>query len=100
MITKIPIKAIPNQRFNVVLNAQNCPIHLFQRGDYLYMDFTANGRTIRTGAICLSGMSLLAYPTPYFNGYLFFSDLKRKNKEPNYAELGSRFILCYTDGES
>ena len=98
MIRKIPLKAIPNQRFNVVLNDQNCTIHLFQRGDYLYMDFTVDGKIIRTGAICLSATSILAYPTPYFNGYLFFTDVKRKNKEPNYAELGSRFLLCYTDG--
>lgn len=98
MIRKIPLKAIPNQRFNVVLNDQNCTIHLFQRGDYLYMDFAVDDKMIRTGAICLSSTSILAYPTPYFNGYLFFTDVKRKNKEPNYAELGSRFILCYTDG--
>lgn len=98
MIRKIPLKAIPNQRFNVVLNDQNCTIHLFQRGDYLYMDFAVDDKMIRTGAICLSATSIFAYPTPYFNGYLFFTDVKRKNKEPNYAELGSRFILCYTDG--
>lgn len=98
MIRKIPLKAIPNQRFNVVLNDQNCTIHLFQRGDYLYMDFAVDDKMIRTGAICLSATSILVYPTPYFNGYLFFTDVKRKNKEPNYAELGSRFILCYTDG--
>lgn len=98
MIRKIPLKAIPNQRFNVVLNDQNCTIHLFQRGDYLYMDFAVDDKMIRTGSICLSATSILAYPTPYFNGYLFFTDVKRKNKEPNYAELGSRYILCYTDG--
>lgn len=50
---KIPLQAIPNQRFNVVLNDQNCTIHLYQKGNYMYMDFTADGAEIRTGAICL-----------------------------------------------
>ena len=99
MIQKIPIKAIPNQRFNIVLNDQNCTVHLYQRGEYLYMDFIANERTIRTGAICLTDISLLQYPTPYFNGFLFFADTKRMHKAPTFDELGSRFILCYSDGE-
>lgn len=99
MIQKIPVKAIPNQRFNIVLNDQNCTVHLYQRGEYLYLDFIANERTIRTGTICLTDISLLQYPTPYFMGFLFFVDTKRMHKVPTFDELGTRFILCYSDGE-
>lgn len=92
---KIPLQTIPNQRFNVVLNDQNCTIHLYQKGNYMYMDFTADGTEIRTGAICLVNIDLLAVPTPYFSGYLFFVDMKGKGATPNYKELNDRFILMY-----
>ena len=50
---KIPLDAIPNQTFNITLNEQNCTIHLYQRGEYMYMDLAVDGNTIRQGMICL-----------------------------------------------
>lgn len=97
---KIPLQAIPNQRFNVILNDQNCIIHIYQKGEYMYMDFTVNGESVRTGAICLVNISLVAIPTPLFSGTLFFVDLANKGAAPNYKELNDRFILIYAkDGE-
>lgn len=94
---KIPTKNIPNQRFTVVLNKQNCTIHLYQRGDYLYMDLNVNRVEIRRGAICLPGISVPAYESPNFNGILFFVDMSGRNGIPNYSELNSRFILFYEE---
>lgn len=92
---KIPLSAIPNQSFNVILDNQNCVIHLYQRGDYMYMDLTVNGQVVRTGMICLVDVSIVNYPVNGFSGYLFFSDLKGSNGIVNYAELDSRYILLY-----
>lgn len=71
----IPLQQIPNQEFNIVLNGQNCTIHLYQKGDYMYLDLTCDG-TIGEGqeVICLTAMDLVQYPTPYFSGTLFFAD--------------------------
>ena len=91
----IPIEAIPNQSFNIVLNEQNCIIHLYQRGDYLFMDLTVNATPIRQGAICLIDTDVINYPFVGFSGYLFFSDLSGKYGTPNYKELGNRFILIF-----
>ena len=96
----IPTQNIPNQRFAVVLDGQNCIIHLFQRGEYMYMDLTCNGNVIRQGAICLSDIDLVNYPTPYFNGLLFFTDNTNHSHHPYFKELGKRYFLCYDDGSA
>lgn len=95
MAVKIPVQAIPNQQLKIVLGSQNCTVHLYQRGEYLYLDLTADGEEVRAGAICLPNIDLLNYPTPLFSGMLFFVDTKGKNAAPSYEELGARFILCY-----
>ena len=95
---KIPVEAIPNQTFNITLNDQNCTIHLYQRGDYLYMDLTVNGEAIRQGMICLVDISLLQYTVQGFSGYLFFSGMRGAGGVPVYTELGSRYMLfCATE---
>lgn len=96
---KIPVEAIPNQTFNISLNDQNCTIHLYQRGDFLYMDLSVNATPIRQGMICLVDVSLLNYPTIGFSGYLFFSDLSGKGGTPVYSDLGSRYVLFYATEE-
>lgn len=95
MIQIVPTQAIPNQRFQVVLDGQNCIIHLFQKGEYMYLDLTCNGIVIRQGAICLPNINLVNYPTPYFSGLLFFTDNTDHDHAPYYKELGTRYFLCY-----
>lgn len=94
----IPLDPIPNQSLNIVLDEQNCIIHLYQRGDYMYLDISVNGTEVRQGTICLCNIDLLNYPTPYFSGILFFGDLNNQDGVPNYAELGTRYVLFYATG--
>ena len=98
MIRILETQAIPNQRFNVVLGEQNCTIHLYQRGEYMYMDFACNGEMLRQGAICLVNIDVLQYPTPFFEGMLFFTDTTDHDGIPVFTELGTRYLLCYDDG--
>lgn len=91
----IPLQQIPNQEFNIVLNDQNCTIHLYQKGVYMYIDLTCNGIIVRQGGICLAAMDLVQYPTPYFSGTLFFADMTNKDTAPHYSGLGTRYVLYY-----
>lgn len=95
MIQIVPTQAIPNQRFQIVLAGQNCIIHLYQKGKFMYIDLNCNGRDIRQGAVCLPNISLMNYPTPYFSGVLFFTDNTDHDQPPYYKELGTRFFLCF-----
>lgn len=91
----IPLETVPNQSFNIVLGEYNCIVHLYQRGDYLYMDLTADSVVIRQGAICLTDINLLNYANMNFSGILFFTDLAGLHGIPNYKELGSRYVLFF-----
>ena len=95
----VPTQAIPNQRFQVVLGGQNCIIHLYQKGAYMYLDLTCNGVKVRDGAICLPNIVLTNYPTPNFSGVLFFTDNTDHDQPPYYKELGKRYFLCYDEEE-
>lgn len=95
---KIPVRSIPNQRFKIVLNNQNCILHLYQRGDYLYMDLTCDGVEIRRGAICLIDINIPLYKSPHFSGILFFVDMTGGTGIPVYSEIGSRYLLFYDAG--
>lgn len=98
-MVKIPVRNIPNQRFRVVLNDQNCIIHLYQKGDYLFLDLTCNGVEIRRGAICLTDINIPLYKSPDFTGILFIVDLTGNGGTPVYSELGTRYALFYDEGE-
>lgn len=91
----IPLENTPNQSFNIVLGEYNCVLHLYQRGEYLYLDLTADSVVIRQGAICLVDVDILNYKNNNFSGYLFFSDLMGLYGTPNYTELGSRYVLFF-----
>lgn len=95
----IPLQSIPNQRFNIVLNDQNCTLHLYQRGDYMFLDLSVDNVVIRQGMICLVNINLLNYPVNGFSGYLFFADNSDAGGTPVYDQLGSRYTLFYMTEE-
>lgn len=94
----IPLRAIPNQRLNIVLGNQNCTLHIAQKGDYMYADLAVNGIPVREGAICLVDTNLRQYPLAGFSGLLYFVDMKGLGGVPEYSQLGTRYILLYEDG--
>lgn len=93
----IPLQRIPNQKLSVVLGGQNCVITIAQKGRYMYITLECEGRTVRQGMLCLCGIDLMQYPTPYFNGVLYFGDVKNKNGIPDFNEFGDRYILFYSE---
>lgn len=95
----IPLQTIPNQRFNIALGDQNCTLHLYQRGDYMYLDLSVDNVVIRQGMICLVNVSLLNYPVNGFSGVLFFADNNGAGGTPVYDQLGGRYTLFYMTEE-
>ena len=100
---EIPLNNVPNQQFNVVLNDQDCTIHLYQRNTRLYMDLFLDGIALRYGAVCLPHVDIVEQPYP-FKGVLMFVDSLSKPAQqipPQYTELGTRYQLFYlTEEES
>ena len=91
----VPISAIPAQRFQVVLNNQNCVITIKQREEYCYFSLTANGNKVVENVICLAGNSLVPYKNQYFTGTLFFIDKNGYFDVPQYESFNTRFKLVY-----
>lgn len=91
----VPLSAIPAQRFQVVLNNQNCVISIKKRGSYCYFSLTANGNSVAENVICLAGNNLIPYNNQYFVGSLFFIDMSKHYSTPTYDEFNKRYKLVY-----
>ncbi len=90
----IPLSAIPAQRFQCVLNDQNCIITIKKRGEYCYFSLTANGNVVVQNVICLCGNNLISH-RQHFNGSIFFIDTSGHYSIPVYTEFNSRYKLVY-----
>lgn len=93
----IPLSAIPAQRFQVVLNNQNCTITIKKRGEYCYLTLACNGDIVTENTICLAGNNLVPYNNQYFVGSLLFIDTNGYYDIPKYELFGTRYKLVYID---
>lgn len=94
MLQTIPIRPVPAQEFDIVLAKQACTIKLYQKRDALYLDLTANGRAIMTGALCRDRSRLIRHAHLGFAGDLYFVD-QEGAKDPLHDALGTRWLLMY-----
>ena len=94
-IVIVPISAIPAQRFQVVLNNQNCVITIKKRGKYSYFSLMSNGNRVADNVICLAGNNLVPYNNQYFSGSLMFIDKSGHYSVPKYELFGTRYKLVY-----
>lgn len=91
---EVPLEQIPNQIFEIILNQQDCTIHLYVRGDYLYFDLEIANEPFFYGAICLDRTPVLPVQKETFNGnFLFIDTLGRQH--PEYTKLNDRYKLYY-----
>ena len=91
----VPLSAIPAQRFQVVLNNQNCIITLKKREKFLYFSLNCNGNVVTQNTICGIGNNLVPYNNRYFVGSLFFIDMNGYDVPPTYELLNTRYRLVY-----
>lgn len=91
----IPLSTIPAQRFQCVLNGQNCIITIKKRGLHCYFSLTANGNVVTQNTICLCGNNLVPYKNQNFDGSIFFIDTSGHYSTPNYNDFNTRYKLVY-----
>ena len=91
----IPLSAIPAQRFQVVLDNQNCTITIKEREGYCYFSLMVNDTEVVNNVICLAGNNLVPYNNQYFVGSLFFIDKNGYYDVPRYELFNTRFKLLY-----
>lgn len=96
MVT-IPLIANPNQEFQVVLDEQNCTIHLFKLGDYFYLDLYIDDDTIVEGAIVQPKCGIVPSPTSFLGQLYILDTINPPDRQelPDVDELGDRFELIY-----
>ena len=94
MITYLPIKPEPSQRFSIVLDGQNCTIELYQRFDHLYVDLYVDDTPVTQGLVCLDHVAIPQLSTNLFKGLLFFLD-SLGFEDPQWEGLGDRYKLIY-----
>lgn len=90
----IPLSAVPSQTVTVVLNSQECIIHVYQRSTGLYLDLTVAGTLILAGVICQNGNLLVINTYLGFIGDLAFIDTLDAS-DPVYTGLGTQYLLAY-----
>ena len=93
-MVEIPLQPIPAQRLNIVLDDQNCTIHLFWRWGRCYMDLSVDDTEIFTGAICQNMQAVNQSPSIYFSGSFYFIDTLAE-VAPQWDGLGDRWRLLY-----
>ena len=91
----VPLQAVPNQSVDVVLNGQACTILVYQKLANVFVDVLVNDAPIVTGIIALDQVLIVRKLYLGFIGDLGFIDTMQGGAAPQYAGLGTQFLLCY-----
>ena len=91
---KIPLSPVPAQSLKVKLGGQNCQIRVYYRFGSTYMDLTAGGVVVVTGAICRDRQNIIQIAQNAFQGALLFVDMLGTS-DPLYSGFGERWRLFY-----
>lgn len=96
---RIPLSNLSNQRFNVVLDGQNCTVTLKQNGAALYLSLAVDQVDVVTNHICNNDSPIPIFKTTAFSGCLVFHDVLG-DSHPDYSGLSDRYYLVYlAEGE-
>jgi hypothetical protein len=90
----LPIQPLPSQTFEVILGTQSCQITLQWMATGLFITLTVNGNSVLSSYYCNNRVSLVRRAYLGFVGWLYFVDTQG-DCDPNYAQLGSRYLLVY-----
>lgn len=97
MILIIPIRPIPNQTLNVVLNGQNCTIDILTRGGHTFLNlFVDNQPVVQGRKLSLTRVVPYEYLQTKFIGNiaLLNNDPNTKDK-PEYTKFSLTQSLIY-----
>lgn len=94
MTTLVPLKSVPNQSEQILLDGQSCVISVYQLDYGLFMDLYVSGQLITSSNICQNLNRIVRRLYFGFSGDFVFQDTQG-NDDPVYTGLGSRFVLWY-----
>lgn len=92
----VPVQAVPNQIFSILLDNQACQITLSTRFFGLYMDLSVSNTPVRAGVVCRDRNRIIRYPSLGFVGDFCFLDTQGTD-DPVFTGLGTRFLLEYIE---
>lgn len=90
----IPVKPVPRQTLQIVLDDQSCVIEIFQMPFGLFVSLSVNGSLIVASVIALNETRIVRSRYLGFLGDLAFQDLQGSS-DPVYTGLGDRYVLNY-----
>lgn len=93
---QIPTQQKPSQVISVILANQNCQISLYQKSTGIFFDLIVNDKTIVSTRIVRNAVPLVRHRYLGFVGDFFIMDMQG-NQDPEYKELGSRYVLYYLE---
>ena len=94
MIYEIPLKPVPSQQTTVGIEGRDITVAVRLRLGRLYADVK---EYLVQNRVCLDGVPLVNEVWRGLPGDLYFID-KQGADDPQWQELGGRFILVYHDG--
>lgn len=92
----IPVQAVPNQTFSILLAGQSCQITLSTRLYGLYFSLSVNNEPLVSNIVCQDRNPLIRYPYYGFIGDFFFIDTQGAD-DPVYSAFGSRYLFEYIE---
>lgn len=95
-VSIIPLNAVPSQTETVQLGTQSCRLNVRQRRTGLFVDLYEQDVPIVLGVKALNQVRLIREAYLGFDGDLFFVDTQGSS-DPEYAGLGSRYLLLWDD---
>lgn len=90
----IPLNPVPSQTLTVVLNTQECVIHVYQRSTGVFLDLGIAGTLVLAGVICHDRSLLVLDSYIGLLGDLVFVDTLGTS-DPAYSGLGTRWLLAF-----
>lgn len=91
---KIPLSPVPAQSLKIKIGGQNCQIRVYYRFGSTYLDLTAGGGVVVTGAICRDRQNIIQIAQNAFSGALLFVDMLGTS-DPLYSGFGERWRLFF-----
>ncbi len=93
----IPLEAVANQEFAIVLNGQDCRMAVYERNSRVFVDLMVAGAWIRRGMLA-QPLNIMPRGTVAFSGALMFVGANTSG-DPKAAGFGTEWELYYLTEE-
>lgn len=95
----IPLEAVNNQKFSIVLGGQNCDITVYERNERVFVDLSVDGAVVRQGMLAVAGNILPRNTSAFFGALMFVDILDGYEVFPRYAEFDRRWQFVWLTEE-